>query len=161
MAPGRVSVAAAALLVLLTACGTGGTAPAPVAVEVGDHGAMPLVLDIPALGVHVVDLQMFGTGTSDGGYACPPRPDVVSWDALRPRPGQPGVARLVASGHGVFGRIADLRPEDTVVVTLSDGRRLAFARGAPIPVDDGSRGASLQLSACGASVAATVYTSLT
>lgn len=132
----------------------------PVAVALTDHGAMPVALDIPTLGVHVTGLQMFGTGRADGGYACPPAPDVVSWDSSRPRPGQAGLARFVASKFGAFRRIADLRSEDPVVVTLSDGRRMTFARTAPILTDSDSRGASLQLSACGASVAVTVYTGL-
>ena len=153
----------AALLFPLVACGNAATpppVPAPVAVAVTDHGAMPLILDIPALGVHVTDLQMFGTGVEDGGYACPPSPGVVSWDSSRPRPGQQGLARFVGSVNGPFNRLADLQPEDAVVVTLSDGRRLTFERSAPTVMDTGPRGASLQLSACGASVAATVYTGL-
>ena len=156
----RLSVVVSALLFLLAACADDRPAPAPVALAVTDHGAMPLTLDIPTLGVHAEDVQMFGTGTSDGGYACPPDPDVVSWDSSRPRPGQPGLARLVASRQGAFRRLADLGSEDPVVVTLSDNRRLTFTRSAPILADDRSGAASLQLSACGASVAATVYTGL-
>lgn len=153
-------MAATALLVALAACGVAAPVTAPPAVATTDYGAMPLVLDVPALGLHVTDLQMFGTGTADGGYACPPHPDIVSWDASRPRPGRPGVARFVASRHGVFGRIADLGAGDAVVVTLSDGRRLTFVRTEPVSRNDTSGASVLQLSACGASVASTVYTRL-
>lgn len=148
------------LLFLLAACGSNVPAPVPVAVALDDEGAMPLTLDIPALGVHADDLQMFGTGMRDGGYACPPTPDVVSWDSSRPRPGQPGLARLVASRRGAFSRIADLRPEDPVVLTLSDGRRLTFARRTPVTADTNPSAASLQLLSCGASVATTVQLGL-
>lgn len=150
----------AALLSLLAACGTDTTAPPPVPVALTDHGAMPVALDIPALGLHVVDLQMFGTGMGGGGYPCPPTPDVVSWDSSRSRPGQPGLAQLVASGHGAFSRLVELGDDDPAVLMLSDGRRLTFTRNASILTGTGPRAAALQLSACGTSVAATVYLGL-
>ena len=147
-----------ALVFLLVACGTGGAA-GPVT-PTADGSEPPVALDIPAIGVHADDLQMYGyAGTPAAGDPCPRDPNVVAWDALHSQPGKPGLARLVASAHGAFRRLGDVGPDDPIVVTRADGTRATFTRSASV-ADPTARTPELQLSACDVSFAAVVYAGL-
>ena len=119
-----------------------------------------MALDIPAIGLHADNLQMYGSAeTAAGGDPCPRDPNVVAWDVRDSQPGEPGLARLVASARGAFRRLGDVGPDDPIVVTRADGTRATFTKNALV-ADAGARTQELQLSACDVSVAAMVHAGL-
>jgi sortase (surface protein transpeptidase) len=108
------------------------TAPrdAPVAsipVEAPDD--RPVSVAVPAIGVRssLTDLQLTGNGELE----VPLDPQQAGWWASGAIPGQPGPA--VIAGHvdsyrgpGVFFRLRELKPGDTVQVGLSSGGHATF-----------------------------------
>ena len=152
-----LSVAVSLLVLLLVACSTDHGDPR--AVQTVENDAMPMKLDIPAIGVHIDTLQMYGSGLGNDGDACPTNPRTVAWDSSHAQPGRPGLARLVASAQGAFRRLTDLGPDDAIIITRTDSTSATFRRSAPV-LTDASPNASLELSTCSVSVAPTLYASL-
>ena len=128
----------------------------------------PVVLSIPAIGVHSSLLQL-GL-TAQGALQVPPvgpHYDQAGWYRNSPAPGSVGPAVIVGhvdsarSGPSVFFRLASLRPHDTVLVDRADGTVAVFAVDAvrryhktafPSQVVYGdTRGAALRLITCGGS----------
>ena len=150
-----------ALLFLLAACGGTATVPAPAPPAAGtEEAGKPVGLDIPAIGVHATDLQTAGVD-SDGDYRCPPDPNAVAWNDDGILPGEPGLAVIVAPTQGAFGRLAEIGPDDPIVVNRADGSRATFRETEGAPAPTGARSARLQLTACGdQATALTVYAEL-
>jgi sortase family protein len=149
-----------ALLLLLTGCGGGATAPAAAPPAVGtEEGAKPVGLEIPAIDVHVTNLEPTGVN-STGDYTCPDDPNTVAWNADGTLPGQPGTAVIVAPSPGAFQRLAEIGPDDPIVVDRADGTKATFRETEGTSTPAGARPARLQLSGCGDQAAVTVYAEL-
>ncbi|WP_433498958.1 class F sortase [Sphaerimonospora sp. CA-214678] len=93
--------------------------------------APPVTLEIPKIGVRT-DLMTLGKNP-DGTLEVPPlsRVDEAGWYRLGPSPGSTGPAVIAGhvdskDGPGVFYRLGELRPGDTVKVVRKDGVRLTF-----------------------------------
>jgi LPXTG-site transpeptidase (sortase) family protein len=92
--------------------------------EVGLARSVPVVLDIPAIGV-TAPLTSLGLNP-DGTVQVPSEWQEPGWYRLGPTPGQLGAAVILGhvdsvSGPAVFFRLGALQPGDTVNVTLADG----------------------------------------
>ncbi|WP_433350021.1 class F sortase [Microtetraspora malaysiensis] len=92
----------------------------------------PVRLEIPQIGVRT-SLMTLGKNP-DGTLEVPPlsRVDEAGWYRLGPTPGATGPAVIVGhvdskEGPGVFFRLGDLRPGDTVKVSRQDGTRATFS----------------------------------
>lgn len=86
--------------------------------------AAPTGLRIEALGISRA--RVLPVGVDDTGEVAVPGAADVGWYRYGPDPGQPGLTVLAAhvafdGDDGVFRNLADLRPNDVVVVELSDG----------------------------------------
>jgi sortase (surface protein transpeptidase) len=92
-------------------------------------GPVPLVLSIPAIGVHTkLDLLR---RTSTGTLAAPRDPRRAGWYTASAVPGDVGPAVIAGhldsrTGPGVFARLGLLRAGDLIRVTRSDGGTAAF-----------------------------------
>ena len=148
-----------ALLFLLTACGGADATPAAAPPAAGtEEGAKPVGLDIAAINVHTTELQTAGVA-SDGDYTCPEDPNTIAWNADGIMPGEPGLAVIVASTQGAFQRLAEIGPDDPIVVDRADGTRITFRPTESTDTPAGARPARLQLTGCG-DQARTVYAEL-
>jgi len=95
-----------------------------------DHLELPLRLTIPRLGV---DGLVIAVGLAlDGSMEVPQRPQDVGWYQYSARPGAKG--NSVLAGHlnwygvdGVFRRLAEMVPGDTVTVLAADGEERKYA----------------------------------
>ena len=82
-----------------------------------------LRLEIPGIGL---DVLLGRAGTDARGVLVPPEdPGEAAWFPGSARPGDPGPAVVVGhvgsrAGPGVFGRLADLAPQDVIVVRRGD-----------------------------------------
>ncbi len=92
----------------------------------------PVRLEIPQIGVRT-SLMTLGKNP-DGTLEVPPlsRVDEAGWYRLGPTPGATGPAVIVGhvdskEGPGVFFRLGDLRPGDTVKVSRQDGAQATFS----------------------------------
>ena len=124
-----------------------------------EEASTPVGLDIPAIGVHATDLQTAGV-ESDGDYRCPQDPNAVAWNADGILPGEPGLAVIVAPTQGAFQRLAEIGPDDPIVVDRADGSRATFRETEGTAASASARPARLQLTACGDETARTVYAEL-
>ena len=150
-----------ALLCLLTACGGADAtpaAPAPPAAGT-EEAAKPVGLDIAAIDIHATELQTAGVA-SDGDYTCPEDPNTIAWNADGITPGEPGLAVIVASTQGAFQRLAEIGPDDPIVVDRADGSRITFRPTDTTDTPAGARPARLQLTGCGEQATRTVYAEL-
>jgi sortase (surface protein transpeptidase) len=94
-----------------------------------DHLELPLRLAVPRIGI---DGLVVAVGlTRDGAMDVPQRPEDVGWYQYSARPGMKGNA--VMAGHlnwygkdGVFRRLAELGPGDSVVVRAADGEEREY-----------------------------------
>jgi sortase (surface protein transpeptidase) len=93
--------------------------------------ALPVSLEIPKIGVHTA-LMTLGKNP-DGTLEVPPlsRVDEAGWYRLGPRPGSTGPAVIAGhvdsnKGPGVFYRLGELRPGDTVKVSRKNGTDAIF-----------------------------------
>ncbi len=122
----------------------------------------PVSIVIPAIGVRV-RLDSLGLNR-DHSVQVPASTTIAGWYRNGPAPGQQGSAVILGHvdsyrGPGVFMRIHDLRPGQTVVVTLANGYVVRFTviglreyskNGFPDKVVYGTRPyAALQLVTCG------------
>ncbi|MDT7580718.1 MAG: hypothetical protein QOK35_1982 [Pseudonocardiales bacterium] len=150
-----------ALLFALAACGgAAATAPAPTPAAGAEEDAKPVGLDIAAINVHVTDLEPTGVN-STGDYTCPDDPNTVAWNADGILPGEPGTAVIVAPTQGAFQRLADIGPDDPIIVARSDGRKVTFREIQGTITAAGGRPTRLQLTGCGDEAKAlTVYAEL-
>jgi hypothetical protein len=144
------------LVLVLAACGgpkvsTGSEQPTDSA-----QATEPAGLAIPAIGVNVAKLDTFGLD-NEGNYECPVNPLVAAWNRDGTVPGDPGLALIIAPAHGLFRRLGELKPGDTVYVSQSGGRRITFTN-VEATAPPGS--AELQLAACGAGQTIAVYADL-
>lgn len=95
-----------------------------------DFLALPLRLLVPRLGI---DGPVVAVGlTPEGAMDVPQQAADVGWYLYGPRPGAQGNAIL--AGHvdwrgavGVFARLRELRPGDTVFVQAADGQARSYA----------------------------------
>lgn len=95
-----------------------------------DFLTLPLRLVVPRL---EIDGPIVAVGlTEDGAMDVPQRAGDVGWYQLGPRPGSRGNA--VLAGHvdwrgevGIFGRLRELRPGDSVIIRGADGESRAYA----------------------------------
>ncbi|MFQ1001466.1 class F sortase [Modestobacter sp. SSW1-42] len=105
--------------------------PAPVVRTgtVADAVAAPVQVTVPAIDL---DTDLVGIGVDAAGALLPPADfDQAGWFSAGPAPGDVGPAVLAGhvddrSGPAVFFRLEELVPGDEVLVTRSDGRRVAF-----------------------------------
>ena len=149
-----------ALLFLLTACGGADATPAAAPPAAGtEEGAKPVGLDIAAINIHATELQTAGVA-SDGDYTCPEDPNTIAWNADGITPGEPGLAVIVASTQGAFQRLAEIGPDDLIVVDRADGSRVTFRPTESTDTPAGARPARLQLTGCGEQASRTVYAEL-
>ncbi|MGQ0841662.1 class F sortase [Actinokineospora sp.] len=138
------ALAAAACLVVSFGVAGAGRDPAPpapttappaptwfVATESVDRGPVrPIRVRIPAIGV---DSTLVDLGVDGAGVLVPPESaDTVGWFTAGPAPGSVGPALLAGhvdsrAGPGVFFRLGDLRPGDTIEVDRADGSRVVFS----------------------------------
>jgi hypothetical protein len=138
-----------ALLFLLAACGSDATPPAPAPPAAGtNEPAKPVGLEIPAIGVHVIDLEPTGVN-STGDYTCPDNPNTVAWNADGTLPGEPGTAVIVAPTQGAFQRLIEIGPDDPIVVARADGSKATFREIEGTSTPASARPARLQLTGCG------------
>jgi sortase (surface protein transpeptidase) len=93
--------------------------------------AVPVRLSVPAIGVSASVISL--GENPDGTAAVPPltTPQLTSWFADGPAPGQAGPAAIfghvdTAAGPAIFFRLGDLVPGDTVSITRADGSVAAF-----------------------------------
>ncbi|WP_182900474.1 class F sortase [Microbispora sp. H10830] len=91
----------------------------------------PVMLEIPRIGVRTT-LMTLGKNP-DGTLEVPPldRVDEAGWYRLGPSPGSPGPAVIAGhvdskKGPGVFFRLGDLRPGDTVRISRKDRTQAIF-----------------------------------
>ncbi len=105
--------------------------PAPTAAK-AMSASPPVRLEIPRIGVRT-SLMKLGKNP-DGTLEVPPlsRVDEAGWYRLGPAPGATGPAVIVGhvdskKGPGVFFRLGDLRPGDTVKVSRQDGTKATFS----------------------------------
>ncbi|GGO16192.1 hypothetical protein GCM10010116_32680 [Microbispora rosea subsp. aerata] len=91
----------------------------------------PVLLEIPKIKVRTT-LMTLGKNP-DGTLEVPPldRVGEAGWYRLGPSPGSSGPAVVVGhvdskNGPGVFFRLGDLRPGDTVTISRKDGTRAVF-----------------------------------
>ncbi|WP_432926864.1 class F sortase [Microbispora sp. CA-135349] len=89
------------------------------------------MLEIPKIGVRTT-LMTLGKNP-DGTLEVPPldRVDEAGWYRLGPSPGSPGPAVIAGhvdskEGPGVFFRLGDLRPGDTVRISRKDHTQVVF-----------------------------------
>lgn len=129
-------LAAAAALFVLVGC----SAPEPTAPPLPEPSPAPadVVLEPARIDIPRINAgsELVPTGkTPDGGWEIPPlsRPELASWFAPGPEPGEVGRPAVVL-GHvngsgrpGVFARLHELAPGDEVVVTDVGGRTRVFA----------------------------------
>lgn len=150
-----------ALLFALVACGDGAAATPPPAPAAGpDETAKPVGLEIAAIGVNVTDLEPTGVN-STGDYTCPDNPNTIAWNADGTLPGEPGTAVIVAPTQGAFQRLAEIGPDDPIVIARADGRKATFREIEGTITVAGARPTRLQLTGCGDEAAAlTVYAEL-
>jgi hypothetical protein len=151
-----------ALLFLLTGCGGDAPTPAPAPPAAGtEEAAKPVGLEIPAIGVHVTDLEPTGVN-STGDYTCPDDPNTVAWNADGTLPGEPGTAVIVAPTKGAFQRLVEIGPDDPIVVARADGTKATFREIEGTSTTAGARPARLQLTGCGGdqNTGLTVYAQL-
>ena len=92
--------------------------------EVGLARSVPVVLDIPAIGL-LAPLTSLGLNP-DGTVQVPSEWQEPGWYRLGPTPGQLGAAVILGhvdsvTGPAVFFRLGALRPGEMVNVTLADG----------------------------------------
>ena len=92
--------------------------------EVGLARSVPIVLDIPAIGV-LAPLTSLGLNP-DGTVQVPSEWQEPGWYHLGPTPGQLGAAVILGhvdsvTGPAVFFHLGALRPGEMVNVTLADG----------------------------------------
>ncbi|MCZ2829561.1 class F sortase [Modestobacter sp. VKM Ac-2986] len=105
--------------------------PAPVVLTspVADTVAEPVRVTVPAIGL---DTDLVGIGVDAAGALLPPADSgQAGWFSAGPAPGDVGPAVLAGhvdstAGPAVFFRLEELSPGDEVLVTRSDGRRVAF-----------------------------------
>lgn len=109
-------------------------APMPiVALPASPSSALrPTGLSIPAAGVAAGHLTEVGIERQGGALQVPAGPQEVGWFGEGPVPGAPGPAVVVGhvdswQGPGVFSRVRELRPGDTIDVPRSDGTVARFA----------------------------------
>jgi hypothetical protein len=126
---------------------------------IGGGSNRPVGLDIPAIDLHVQNLQSF-VADSEGGYHCPADPQTAAWNRDGTRPAEPGLAQIIASAEGAFRRLHDVGPDDPIYVMLANGARVTFRK-----VDQGAAGptggsARLELTGCGAPEREHVYAAL-
>jgi sortase (surface protein transpeptidase) len=95
------------------------------------RSAPPVSLEIPKIGVHTA-LMTLGKNP-DGTLEVPPlsRVDEAGWYRLGPPPGSTGAAVIAGhvdsnKGPGVFYRLGELRPGDTVKVSRKNGTDAIF-----------------------------------
>ncbi|WP_113703406.1 class F sortase [Nonomuraea lactucae] len=93
--------------------------------------ARPVLLEIPGIGVRTTLMTL--AKNPDGTLEVPPlsRVHEAGWYRLGPSPGSTGPAVIAGhvdsrDGPGVFYRLGDLRPGDTVKITRKDGTRATF-----------------------------------
>ncbi len=93
--------------------------------------AKPVLLEIPKIGVRT-SLMTLGKNP-DGTLEVPPlsRVNEAGWYRLGPAPGSTGPAVIAGhvdskKGPGVFFRLGELRPGNTVRVSRDDGTRATF-----------------------------------
>ncbi|MGV8848002.1 MAG: class F sortase [Propionibacteriaceae bacterium] len=90
----------------------------------------PTLISIPAI---AVDSTLVGLGLEkDGSLEVPTEAMTAGWYTGSPIPGLFGPSVIAGHVHwngvaGVFAHLADLRPGDRVIVTLSDGSTVTFA----------------------------------
>ncbi|TVT08240.1 class F sortase [Amycolatopsis bartoniae] len=156
-------------LLLLTGCtaaGAPGTPAATPATTAATAVAAPSAVDIPKIGAHstLVPLGL----NPDGSVEVPPvtSPLQAGWYRNGPQPGEPGPAVIL--GHvdgnkqkGIFYRLHELAPGDTVTVSRVDGSVAGFTvtRVEQIDKDEfpteavygDTAGAELRLITCGGS----------
>jgi sortase (surface protein transpeptidase) len=103
--------------------------PAPTARPL--RRSRPVTLEIPRIGVSATIMTL--GKNPDGSLEVPPlsRVHEAGWYRLGPAPGSTGPAVIAGhvdtlDGPGVFYRIGELRPGDTVRITRKDGRRVTF-----------------------------------
>jgi hypothetical protein len=114
-----------------------GPRPGPPGFEVGGlpdrlavaGGAPPVRLSVPAIGVET-PLVRLGL-EPDRTMQVPEDFGRAGWFAGGPAPGQPGPAVIAGhvdsrTGPAVFYRLRELRPDDHIEVTRTDGTRLRF-----------------------------------
>ena len=89
--------------------------------------SVPTRLSIPAIGIHQEHLAAFGTDAQGAIDVPPATPGVPpGWYTGSPTPGQQGPSVIVGhtdeqkDARSVFFRLGELRPGDTVQVTLAD-----------------------------------------
>ena len=93
----------------------------------------PLALAIPAIGVRSPLLHLGQTAQGSLEVPAPgPHYNDAGWYRHSPTPGSLGPAIIVghldsAQAPSVFFRLADLRPQDTVLITRTDGSVATFA----------------------------------
>lgn len=101
--------------------------PEPATPQRGLPPSEPVMIDVPAIGVHSV-LQQVGL-TADHTMEVPAGPHYndAAWYKHSPTPGSPGPAVIVghvdsaAQGPSVFFDLGDLRHGDEVLITRADG----------------------------------------
>jgi hypothetical protein len=91
----------------------------------------PTSIAIPAIGVHAT---IVAVGLQADGAMELPDPGQVGWYRLGPRPGAPGPAVLIGhvdnhTGPDVFYRLRQLRPDDQILISHSDGTTSRFLVG--------------------------------
>jgi LPXTG-site transpeptidase (sortase) family protein len=92
--------------------------------------SLPTRLVIPAIGV---DTPFLTTGQqSDGSIQMPVRYDIAAWYDQSPTPGERGPSIIVGhvdnwKGVGIFWRLKELKPGDTIAVSRTDGTTANFS----------------------------------
>ena len=95
---------------------------------------MPVILDVPSIGIHGANLVQLGQDT-DGSIQVPavgPN-SPAGWFQNSPTPGQLGASVIVGhvdsatAGPAIFYRLGTLRPGDTATVTRADNTVAAFS----------------------------------
>jgi len=86
-------------------------------------------VEVPSIGVRSLVLSL---DVDAGGVLIPPEPyDVAGWFTGGPVPGEIGPAIIAGhvdsrAGPGVFFRLAEMQPGETILVTRSDGSVATF-----------------------------------
>jgi hypothetical protein len=144
-----------ALVIVVAACGGNTQTSSPVSPPRDRlEATRPAGLDIPAIAVHADEISTFAVD-NEGDYRCPFDPQAAAWNRDGIVPGEPGLALIIAQGQGLFQRLGELKPDDPIYISRTDGSRLTFTASA-------STGASaqVQLTTCGGGTPADVYVGL-